>query len=305
MSPAAEHPTTLAYPELIIGIAGPIGVDMDMIARSIEAALTQVSYTSSLIKLTAEMTRYPITDAGLLEECRSWVGDDTFQVYMRKMSEANALRKQYDDPAVLARIAIDSVREKRAAKTGGKDIVRKKHAYLVRQLKRPEEVHLLRKVYGRQFVLASAYAPQSQRRERLCERLRNELSTSIKPIEVGFHADKLIDRDASEDEETLGQQLKETFHLADVFIDGLNKSAMDDKVDRFIAALFGRNDIAPSKDEYGMYAAKSASLRSSDLSRQVGAAVFSQDGELITQGCNEVPKAGGGTYWDLEQPDHR
>jgi hypothetical protein len=47
MSPAAEHPTTLAYPELIIGIAGPIGVDMDMIARSIEAALTQVSYTSS------------------------------------------------------------------------------------------------------------------------------------------------------------------------------------------------------------------------------------------------------------------
>lgn len=54
-----------------------------------------------------------------------------------------------------------------------------------------------------------------------------------------------------------------------------------------------------------MYAAKSASLRSSDLSRQVGAAVFTEDGELITQGCNEVPKAFGGTYWDLEKPDNR
>ena len=54
-----------------------------------------------------------------------------------------------------------------------------------------------------------------------------------------------------------------------------------------------------------MYAAASASLRSSDLSRQVGAAIFSDDGELITQGCNEVPKAGGGTYWDLEEPDFR
>ena len=38
---------------------------------------------------------------------------------------------------------------------------------------------------------------------------------------------------------------------------------------------------------------------------RVGAAIFSDDGELITQGCNEVPKAGGGTYWDLERPDHR
>lgn len=54
-----------------------------------------------------------------------------------------------------------------------------------------------------------------------------------------------------------------------------------------------------------MYAAKSASLRSSDLSRQVGAAIFTDDGELITQGCNEVPKAFGGTYWDLEEPDYR
>ncbi len=54
-----------------------------------------------------------------------------------------------------------------------------------------------------------------------------------------------------------------------------------------------------------MYAAKSAGLRSADLSRQVGAAIFSDDGEIITQGCNEAPKAFGGTYWDLETPDHR
>lgn len=54
-----------------------------------------------------------------------------------------------------------------------------------------------------------------------------------------------------------------------------------------------------------MYAAKSASLRSADLSRQVGAAIFTDDGELITQGCNEVPKAFGGTYWEGEEPDYR
>ncbi len=43
--------------------------------------------------------------------------------------------------------------------------------------------------------------------------------------------------------------------------------------------------------------AKGASLRSLDLSRQVGAAIFSKTHEVITLGCNEVPKGGGGTYW--------
>jgi deoxycytidylate deaminase len=90
-----------------------------------------------------------------------------------------------------------------------------------------------------------------------------------------------------------------------VFIDGVNKAEMDAKLKRFVAAFFGRNEISPSKDEYGMYAAKSASLRSADLSRQIGAAIFSSEGELITLGCNEVPKAHGGTYWDLESPDNR
>jgi len=80
---------------------------------------------------------------------------------------------------------------------------------------------------------------------------------------------------------------------------------MEKNVQRFIDALFGRTDLSPNKEEYGMYAAKSASLRSADLSRQVGAAIFSPCGEIITLGCNEVPKAHGGTYWDSEEPDFR
>ena len=54
-----------------------------------------------------------------------------------------------------------------------------------------------------------------------------------------------------------------------------------------------------------MYLAKSASLRSSDLSRQVGAAIFHPTGEVATLGCNEVPRAGGGTYWSGDAGDGR
>jgi deoxycytidylate deaminase len=54
-----------------------------------------------------------------------------------------------------------------------------------------------------------------------------------------------------------------------------------------------------------MYIAKSASLRSAALTRQVGAAVFRDTGEIISMGCNEVPKAGGGTYWSEDPNDRR
>jgi cytidine deaminase len=54
-----------------------------------------------------------------------------------------------------------------------------------------------------------------------------------------------------------------------------------------------------------MYMAKSASLRSSALTRQVGASIFRPAGEIISLGCNEVPKAGGGTYWSGDVLDKR
>lgn len=72
-----------------------------------------------------------------------------------------------------------------------------------------------------------------------------------------------------------------------------------------MSVFFGDNHVTPTHDEYGMYMAKSASLRSSDLSRQVGAAIFLDSGEIATLGCNEVPKAGGGTYWMGDLPDGR
>jgi deoxycytidylate deaminase len=265
-----------------------------------------MGYASTTIRLTTEMERYPIVLPALSAEIAACeVGGDLYHTYMRKMTHANVLRKQYGDPAVLARIAIDVIRQRRTELTSNMNTVCSQHAYIIRQLKRPEEVALLRQVYGRQFALASAYAPGALRKDQLCDRLRQELSTATKPIDMEFHALKLMDRDASEDDDAMGQQLRDTFHLADVFMDGLNKGEMDAKLNRFFAALFGRNDISPSKDEFGMYTARSAALRSADLSRQVGAAIFTAEGELITQGCNEVPRAGGGTYWDLELPDYR
>src|ERR1700730_925031 len=54
-----------------------------------------------------------------------------------------------------------------------------------------------------------------------------------------------------------------------------------------------------------MFLAKAAALRTLDLSRQVGAAIFSPAGEVLALGSNEVPMAEGGTYWSDERFDDR
>lgn len=307
-----DEPRAITHPELVIGVAGPIGVDANAITDEIANALKDVGYSHRVIRITQEMMNYPARDVAK-------EGDDYFNLMMYKMDYANRLCEDADDPALLARIAVQAIAVTRDAEIEPVEFARqtpeeiiKGHsqvlpatAFIVRQLKRPTEVELLRQIYGRQFILVSAYGSEEHRRERLRDHIRDSLPVSTKSEDLSFRVEKIIKRDEDEGSKDHGQHLRDTFHLADVFVDGINRSNMKSGLTRFFQAFFGRNDIGPTKWEYGMYAAKAASLRSTDLSRQVGAAMFSREGELVSQGCNEVPKSFGGTYWDGEEPDFR
>jgi deoxycytidylate deaminase len=289
------------FPELIFGIAGPIGVDVESICDSLANALRVVRYRSEIIHLTKEMVKYEPSAKPQKSPESNFYTDIIY-----KIKYANALCEELQDANALAQVTLRAIAIRRAMLPGGKlQVPVSSTAYIVRQLKRPDEISLLRKVYGKNFMLISAYGSPEQRLKVLEERLRRSLPPSTPANEISSKAIELMSLDADEEGNDYGQRLRETFHQGDVFIDGLSKGDMDRQLTRFVQAFFGRTDIAPTKQEYGMYAAKSASLRSSDLSRQVGAAIFTDDGELITQGCNEVPKAMGGTYWDSETPDFR
>lgn len=294
----------IKFPELVFGIAGAVGIDTSQIKDVLNDALLSVGYSANCIKLTDEM--YLSTGDSSPDPVL-----DYYKTITAKISYANDQRSKRSDPALMAKTAIRAIRRERqkvARERNPEDAegktVPEKIAYIINQLKRPEEVALLRKVYGRQFILVSAYGSFNERRSLLIRRIKSSGHAQIPEHEVNALAESLIAVDA-EESHAYGQRLRETFHLGDVFVDGIQRSQTEFHTERFIDALFGRTDLSPSKEEYGMYAAKSASLRSSDLSRQVGAAIFSTDGEVITQGCNEVPKAFGGTYWDLEEPDFR
>jgi len=123
-------------------------------------------------------------------------------------------------------------------------------------------------------------------------------SARISKAKAEQQAIELMEIDSNEESEKYGQRISDVFYLGDVFIRGNHRESIEKTTKRFFEAFFGSNEISPSKMEYGMYAAAGAALRSIDLSRQVGAAIFSDEGEILALGCNEVPKAFGGSYWE-------
>src|SRR5260370_12096260 len=104
-------------------------------------------------------------------------------------------------------------------------------------------------------------------------------------------------RDQSE-ELPFGQRSRDTFQIVDVFVE-LKGDEYKAQLERFLDAVFGSPYLTPLPDEYAMSLAYSASLRSGQLSRQVGAAIRSDRGDIVALGCNDVPAAGGGLYWPV------
>lgn len=293
------------FPELFFGLAGPIGTDIGAVSQALTERLELRGYTPHPIKITEKLLE--IEDEALPTELQ---GKDRsqkgfFSKTLFKINFANQLCSVLNDSSVMASIAIDAIRDQRKALVGDYDKESERSAFIIHQLKRPTEVELLRGIYGPRFFLISAMAPRETRSKALRDRIRLESPTRTDETTLANHVETLLNRDYNEDSSAFGQQLRDTFHLADLFVDTVDLQILRSTINRFVDLLFGKNDITPNKREYGMYMAKSASLRSADLSRQVGAAIFSDDGELITQGCNEVPKALGGTYWDGEEPDYR
>jgi cytidine deaminase len=110
-------------------------------------------------------------------------------------------------------------------------------------------------------------------------------------------------KDESErDTDDLGQNVQDTFPLADVFVDSTNPDGAKRSILRFLDLLFGTAIHTPTKDEYAMFHAQAASLRSAALGRQVGATIATKSGDITAIGTNEVPKSGGGLYWCDDDP---
>ncbi len=171
-----------------------------------------------------------------------------------------------------------------------------RQVHIIDSVKHPDEVKLLRDVYGDVFWLFSVFAPEEVRKERLS-------SNKVDDAEIS----KIFSTDENEGS-IYGQKVRDTTQLADFFIrnDGQNHEELDRVIDRYLEILFNIKVHTPTLHEAAMYNAVAASSKSACLSRQVGAAIYSKDGELISVGWNDVPKAFGGLYGAEDgMDDHR
>jgi deoxycytidylate deaminase len=280
----------LAYPkdpELVIGIVAPIGTPLPYFKRRLARVLEQWKFTVHNVKLS-EIAAKTLDLSAPAEEL-------PYARYCRLMSAGNSLRSRSGRDDILAMFAAAEINELRPDSEP-------KHfsgaVFVVDQLKRPEEVFRFRRIYGEHFLLIGLYCPKHIRKKHLEHK-------GMEPQE----AESLVQRDEDDATES-GQRVADTFHLADIFIDVTGnvgdrqeEARIDQELIRFWDLVLGAHIVTPSRDEHGMHLAHAASLRSSSLARQVGAAIVSQHSELISVGANDIPCHPGGLYWGDER-DH-
>jgi cytidine deaminase len=187
-----------------------------------------------------------------------------------------------------------------------------RRAYILRSLKHPQEVYVLRKIYDSGAYVIGVHSHRALRKKKLADEIaapfgHNENTPEYK--EHAARAEGLLLKDEAEPDK-LGQRVRDTFHLADLFIDLADESETSLKtaaseIERFVELIMGNCLHTPTIDEHLMFVAHAVALRSASLGRQVGAVIGSADGELISTGSNDVPRAGGGQYWPNEHYDHR
>jgi len=276
-------------PELLIGIVAAVGTPLKYVERTLTEELKGRDYRVKTLHLSDSLV-------GLNLDAPTMPGNpNEFERISILMDRGNALRQEAGGGEALALLAAARINDLRGEPgPDGEPPFLSGHGFILRQLKHPDEVYWLRWIYGPAFHLVGIYCPEKVRRENLV-------------IEYGMAEDEaqdLIDRDQGE-ELRYGQQLRETFHLSDVFVElsGHEATAAEataGQLERYLKLIFSELDtgvITPTRDEYGMHLAYTASLRSADLSRQVGAAILTSEGEVISLGANEVPTAHGGQYW--------
>jgi cytidine deaminase len=280
--------------ELVIGLVAAVGIDLGELVTELRAVLSEFGYQSRDLHLTDAFGDLPWEEALVKAPY-----DERIWSYM---DAGDALRQKWARRDAMALIAALQIAVTREELTGDQERPAARTAYVLRSLKRPEEIALLRSIYGRRFFVIGVATEEDARLEYLKKKIRR---SRIAPYsrEPVHPAEELAGRDEKDEANGNGQNVRDTFHRADVFVD-LSTDPYDQLV-RAFDVLHGSPRCSPSRDEVGMMHAATAALRSAELGRQVGAAICTRDGAVVATGTNEVPKAFGGQYWEGDPADAR
>jgi deoxycytidylate deaminase len=276
--------------ELVLALVAPVGTNFDKFQNLLTRCLASFGYKPNFVSLSGLARNFRTEDI-LIE---SGLSTEAARIE-ELMHKGNYLRFTSGLGEFLALAAAKKISDARPVEEVEGQPPRRgvllKTAHVVRSLKHPDEVRALRRIYGAGFFLIAVTVSDAQRRSYL----RDDKGCSSAEV------DHLLGRDEYEEDpkyvdtegRNYGQRTRDTFHLADVFI----PLDDEDQLNRFLGLVFANPFATPTREEYAMFLAFGAALRSGDLSRQVGALVMSASGDVVAVGANDVPRAGGGLYW--------
>lgn len=278
--------------ELVIALVTPIGLDIEPVREALTDALDQlVRFDAASVRVSALIEPYAGPEGG----SNRW---------RRLMDAGDDVRRLSGDYGICAMLTVQAIVEVRRAETGDEDVWRPSGATIVHSLKHPDEVSLLRRVYGQRLVVVGVSEDRAARERWLRRRLTPDNATREQEAAAAGSAADLIRRDEKDEGVDWGQRVRDAYEMCDVYLPSSGED-LDKGARRLVELLFAKPFVTPDRDEMGVWHAYAAKFRSSAAGRQVGAVIVDGDGELLATGCNDVPAPGGGQNWDGEPHDHR
>lgn len=266
--------------EIVIGLVNPVGADSKLFLTAITERLRVYNYRVEVIKVSSNVIKQ------LTQNDMNYSSE--YDRISKYMDLGNELRESTTQNAILALGITSEIYKCRNKDEKNNSKPMGRIAYIIDSLKHPDEVEKLREIYTNGFYLFGIFSDEQRRlRHLINDKRMNEEQAQL-----------LIERDSDENFGH-GQHTRDAFELCDFFL------ALDNNFDKFknslwriLDLIFGSPYLTPTFDEYAMFMAFTSSLRSADLSRQVGA-VIAKNNEIIATGANDSPKAGGGLYWPV------
>ena len=267
-----------------MGLITTVGTDVSEVIRILKDQLNQFRYVVEEVSVS-QVVISQFESAPLAKGCPE------FQRISHYMDLGNKIREEAKDNAILMKGVARHLYFNREKDAAGIPETKSRTAYIIKSLKHPDEVDFMRDTYGDGFHLIGITSSYDRRINYLKRKgLTHE------------QAESLLLRDENEDLKQ-GQHTRDAFQHADYFISITeNSDCTCNALSKLTDLLFGNPFISPSFDEYAMFMAYASSLRSADLSRQIGA-VIAKNNEILATGANDCPKVGGGLYWPVLKKD--
>ena len=197
--PDQPRGTPESGPEIVIGLVDAVGVDMQQVCTVLRNSLAGVDYTcgEEVIRLSGLLHEIPAEPWKSLPRA----GASEHDRYDQHMTAGNKFRQEMQRGDALAMLAVGAVRDERPAPVAGQaPRPNSLRTYLLRSLKHPKEVEILRRIHGSSFFLVGAYSPTNSRLRELAQRIATS-KHSNRADDYLEEAQKLRKRDEKEADE--------------------------------------------------------------------------------------------------------